>query len=290
MRTSQYLKRLETTTRTVVVRDRASFFLLVLSLAFIMPALIPLVGIDYVYSFIMILVLFAWFIIKWNAVKTITSKGTSLEIILGSALVLADYTLNFINHSRVGILDMTAILVGVVISFFGIRAFKLFWVPVVYSLVLLAGYQIEGIVPNYVALQNWMAGVMASSMRLLGITANVMGHIVYLKSGSQVLALNIEGECTGLQGILAFGMLSTMTLLDVKISWKRIVPIFVIGFLGAFLINMLRLIMVFVTFEYLGIAAGTEVHVYAGYLLFIVWVLAFWSIAFKYMIPKPSFA
>jgi hypothetical protein len=32
------------------------------------------------------------------------------------------------------------------------------------------------------------------------------------------------------------------------------------------------------------------VHVYFGYTLFIVWVLVFWSLAFKYLMPKQSAA
>jgi hypothetical protein len=54
------------------------------------------------------------------------------------------------------------------------------------------------------------------------------------------------------------------------------------------LMNIVRLFAVFVTFEYLGVYAGDTVHVYLGYVLFILWVLAFWSLAFKYVSPPPS--
>jgi len=49
-----------------------------------------------------------------------------------------------------------------------------------------------------------------------------------------------------------------------------------------------RLFGVFLAFEYLGVDAGTQVHVYFGYTLFIVWVLVFWSLAFKYLMPRQS--
>jgi hypothetical protein len=42
------------------------------------------------------------------------------------------------------------------------------------------------------------------------------------------------------------------------------------------------------TFEFLGTDAGNAVHVFVGYGLFIVWVVAFWSIAFKYLNPRPA--
>jgi exosortase/archaeosortase family protein len=73
-----------------------------------------------------------------------------------------------------------------------------------------------------------------------------------------------------------------------KPRMSRLIPIFAIGFAGAFLINILRLFIVFLTFEFLGPSAGATVHVYLGYTLFIVWVLVFWSIAFRFLSPAPA--
>ncbi len=253
---------------------------------YLVPAAIPRVGLDYPYFFIMVLVLMAWFAIKWSSVKAIKTKGSTLEIVLGALIILAIYCEKFIINSDVGLLDLLFIFSGLVVAFYGIRSFKLFWVPATYGIVLLLGYQLENLLPDYVALQNWMAQVMADSMRLLGIHATVAGHVVYLSSGSLVLGLNVEGDCTGIQGVLAFGMLSTMAVLDIKAKMSKLIPLFIIGFVGAFLINIVRLFGVFLSFEYLGATIGAEVHVYLGYLLFIVWVMVFWSLAFRYLMPK----
>ena len=200
--------------------SKAETFLIAMTGFYLAPAIIPRVGLDYPYFFIMVLVLFAWFTIKWASVKAISRKGSMLEIILGGAIIAADYGQNIYFGSRLGLLDLLFIFCALVIAFYGIRSFKLFWVPATYGIVLLAGYQIETLVPNFVVLQNWMAGVMAGSMELLGIKATVAGHIVYLSSGSTVIGLNVEGDCTGIQGILAFGMLSTMAVLYSK--WVRV--------------------------------------------------------------------
>jgi len=66
----------------------------------------------------------------------------------------------------------------------------------------------------------------------------------------------------------------------------RLAIVFAVGFIGAFLINIVRLFGVFLAFEYLGVSVGTDVHVYLGYSLFIVWVLVFWSLAFRYLTPR----
>ena len=263
---------------------RATLLFATLGVGFLMPVVLPSVGLDYPYFFIMSIVLFAWFIIKWDAVKSIPSRSGSLEIIAGLGIVVADYAFNFIRGSTVGLVDLMIIFVGATVLVFGFRSLKFFWVPLAYGFILLAGYQIETYTPNYVALQNWLAGVLAGAVNVMGISATASGHLVSMAtpSGAPIL-LDISSDCTGLQGILAFGMLSTMTLLDFKPRLSRIVPIFAIGFLGAFLINIVRLLGVFLTFEYLGIDAGTTMHVYFGYLIFIVWVMVFWFIAFKYL-------
>jgi len=266
---------------------RSNLFALVLAIGFLLPIAIPGVGLFTEYFFIMVIVLLAWFLIKWGSVRAITASSGRLEMTLGLLLIGADYAFNAWRASSVGLIDLNVIFIGAVIFAFGVRSFKIFWVPVAYGVILLAGYQVEAIVPNYVALQNWLASVMVQSVNALGIRASVLGDLVtmYLPNGSPIF-LEVSGACTGLQGILAFGMLSTMSLLDLKPKVSRLVPIFTIGFLGAFLINILRLFVVFLTFEYFGLDAGTTMHVYFGYLLFVGWVLAFWALAFRYLVPS----
>jgi exosortase/archaeosortase family protein len=175
------------------------------------------------------------------------------------------------------------------VAFFGVRSFKLFWVPAAYGVVLLLGYQVENDIPNYVALQDWMAGVMASSMSFLGIASTASGHIVAVNSNSpSPLLLDVASDCTGIQGVLAFALLGSMALIDVKAKLSRLVPLLIVGFVGVFLINILRLLVVFLAFDFLGASVGNTVHVYAGYTLFVVWVLIFWSLTFKYIAPRPA--
>lgn len=267
--------------------DRAQAFILSLAVAFIAPLGIPRFGIDYPYFFIMCLVLFAWFTIKWTAVKRIPYRSNFMEILLGCMAVTAIYVAKISINGPLGLLDMIVVFAGVTLAFYGFRAFKLFWVPTTYGIVLLAGYQLENILPTYTAnLQDWMANVMASSMRIMGIQASASGYIVSMNSSSGPLLLSVEGDCTGIQGILAFGMLSTLAILDIKTKLSKLVPLFAIGFIGAFLINIVRLFGVFLTFEYLGAAIGATVHVYLGYILFIVWVMIFWALAFRYLLPQ----
>jgi exosortase len=268
---------------------RANGFVLGLAAAYLAPIGIPGVGLDYPYFFIMSIVLLAWFIFRWEGVKSLSQRGNLLEVILGVSVIVADYAENLATGSRVGMIDLLVIFVAVAIAFYGLRSLKFFWVPATYGIILLLGYQIENYAPNYVALQDWLASVLASSMKVLGISASVSGHLVVLNpNGKSPLFLDVESDCTGLQGILAFGMLSTMALLDLKPKISKLIPLLMVGFAGAFVINILRLVVVFLTFEFLGVDAGTTMHVYFGYVIFIAWVMVFWTLAFRYLAPRPT--
>jgi exosortase/archaeosortase family protein len=269
--------------------SRPYAYLVALFVAYLLPLGFPNVGVDEVYFFIFIIVFFAWLVIRWNAFEAIQDKSAFWEVILGVGIVGAVYAEKIALATRLGLLDMVVIFVALAIAFFGVRSLKMFWVPAAYGVVLLLGYQVENDIPNYVALQDWMAGIMASAMNALGIAATTSGHIVALNSSSgSPLLLDVESDCTGIQGVLAFGLLGSMALLDVKAKWSRLIPFLAIGFIGVFLINILRLLLVFLTFEFLGASLGNDVHVYAGYTLFVAWILIFWSLAYRYMMPRPA--
>ena len=152
-----YLASISKEFRTKVGRHHK--FALILTASLLIPAAIPTEGLDWPYFFIMILVLSAWFSVKWNSVNSLVQKSKPWEIVLAATVVVADYAENAYFHSTFGLIDMIIVFCAVVTAFYGFRAFKLFWVPATYGVVLLLGYQLENILPNFVALQNWMAEV-----------------------------------------------------------------------------------------------------------------------------------
>jgi len=269
-----------------IAPTRAQGFVLTLAVTFLLPLAIPGVGIDVEFFIITVFVLLAWFVFRWDMVKGLQQKGGTPEGVLGAVMILADYAFNAYRQSSVGIVDLLVIFLGAIFIFYGVKAFRFFWVPALYGVILLLGYQIENLAPNIVALQDWLAGVMASVLNAIGISSSVTGEFVSMSTpGGAPIVLDVGGPCTGVQGIIAFGMLSTMTLLDFKPKLSRLVPVFALGFLGAFLINIVRLLVMFLTYEFTSLDVATTVHIYVGYFVFILWVVAFWAIAFRYFTP-----
>jgi len=264
----------------------AQWFVLATASAFALPLAIPGVGIDTEFWIITVFVLLAWFVFRWDAVSGISQRGGRAESILGVSMIAADYAFNWLRGSSVGIVDLLVIFAGTIVAFYGLRSLRRFWVPATYGIILLLGYQVVNLTPSFVALQDWLAGVMASVLNGLGIASTVSGEVVSMSTPhGQPILLDVGGPCTGVQGIIAFGMLSTMTLLDLKPSRARLIPIFAIGFARAFLINIVRLLLMFLTYEFASLDVAVTLHIYVGYIVFIAWVVAFWAIAFRYLVP-----
>jgi len=110
------------------------------------------------------------------------------------------YSYKILTQTRLGLLDMLIIFSALVVAFYGFKSVKLFWVPASYGIVLLAGYQLEAVTPNFVLLQNWMAGLMGSAMGLLGVGATVTGQYVQLNSPSGNIWGNNEPSSNGHPG------------------------------------------------------------------------------------------
>ncbi|MGQ9597299.1 MAG: exosortase/archaeosortase family protein [Thermoproteota archaeon] len=117
----------------------------------------------------------------------------------------------------------------------------------------------------------------------------VAGNIVIMiDRAGETHNLVIDGPCTGIKGMLAYGSLAALLVFDVKAPVGRKMIAASIGLLGTLLVNILRLALIFLAVYLLGIDAGLMIHTYLGYSLFIIWVLSFWTLAFKYLTPTKS--
>lgn len=249
----------------------------------LVAAIFPNLGLDIPYLFIIGIALVAWYAIKWEKITSLTSGATTYSMVAAVSLVVLDFALNIVAGSRIGLIDMLVFFVATAIAFYGFKSLRIFWVPVAYGLILLAGYQLENNLPNFTSLQDWMTSIMGYALAFLGIGATTSGHLIYLNSGGSSMILDVESSCTGIHGVIAFGMLSVMALMDIKTRLSRLVPLIVVGLLGAFAINILRLLLVILTFNFAGVSAGITMHLVVGYMLFVLWVVIFWGFSLRYI-------
>lgn len=271
--------------------SRPYMFLLFTMLSFFNP--ITLIWFHSSVTFIVVVpcTLLVWFAAKWHEVVKIQEKGNQQEILLGIAIYSINIARNvlvttWVFHGKLGfgLIDMLFSFISVCVVFYGLRGLKHFVLPVAYNIVLIVGYQLEYTISEIALLQNFLAGLMGSMLQLLGIGASVSGDTVTVYGTQGAFPLKIDVDCTGLKGILAYGSLAVLMIIDVKASYRRKALATAIGFVGTFILNIFRLFTIFLTCYFFGIEAALAVHSYIGYGIFIVWVLVFWAIAFKYLL------
>jgi exosortase/archaeosortase family protein len=244
---------------------------------------------SWTFTFAVLLTFLTWFLVKWEDFLKIEPKSSFYEIVFGVLLITGNMVRNIVNTSSFGIFDMLVMLLGLYSAFFGIRATRFFLPLIAYTIILLVGYQLEFLLEQVKVLEYFLASLMNSMLKSLNIVSWVAGNIVIMMDRvGETHNLVIDGPCTGVKGMLAYGSLAVLLVFDVRASLKRKLVATSIGLLGTLLINILRLALIFLAVYFLGIDIGLIIHTYLGYGLFIIWVLSFWTIAFKYLTPSKS--
>ncbi|MEM3489208.1 MAG: exosortase/archaeosortase family protein [Nitrososphaerota archaeon] len=266
--------------------DRHHLFLIALGLSLINPVTVFWMDTSWTFTFAVLLTFLTWFLIKWEEFLNVGSKSGFYEIVFGALLIIGNLIRNIVTTNSFGIFDMLVMLVGLYSIFFGLRATKFFAPLIAYTIILLVGYQLEFLLEQVKVLEYFLASLMGSLLKSLHIASWVAGNIVIMIDRvGETHNLVIDGPCTGVKGMLAYGSLAALLVFDVKASLRRKLIATSIGLLGTLLVNILRLSLIFLSVYFLGIEAGLLIHTYLGYGLFIIWVLSFWSLAFKYLTP-----
>lgn len=126
---------------------------------------------------------------------------------------------------------------------------------------------------------------MTASLDLLGFDVAHQGQTVELGTPRGQLFLTVGLVCAGLQpGILFLGVLGLHT-------WRRRTPaaraglLLALGAAAVYLVNLARLVLLAIVGHRWGGQALQTVHAHAGWVLFLVLVLAFWGLLLPRLEP-----
>ncbi|MEM2930479.1 MAG: archaeosortase/exosortase family protein [Thermoproteota archaeon] len=270
-----------------ILGNKHYLFLAALFLSSINPLTVFLLSTSWTFTFAVLFTFIIWVLIKWEDFLKVKSKGGFYEIILGTLLIAGNLLRNIVSTNSFGIFDMLVMLIGLYLIFFGLHATRFFVPLIAYMIILLVGYQLEFLLEQVKVLEYFLASLMGSLLQSLNIVSWVAGNIVIMIDRvGETHNLVIDGPCTGIKGMLAYGSLAALLVFDVKASLRRKLIATSIGLVGTLLVNILRLTLIFLAVYFLGIDAGLLIHTYLGYSLFIIWVLSFWTVAFRYLTPQ----
>jgi len=102
---------------------------------------------------------------------------------------------------------------------------------------------------------------------------------VGLGDPSKTPGLLIDPRCSGIHSLTIFIFIFLLMLFEARkrIHWNhKAVGVTIIGILGTYFMNLLRITIVLLTFFYGGTDIGESVHNILGYVLLVIWLPIFW--------------
>lgn len=144
---------------------------------------------------------------------------------------------------------------------------------------------------GYRVLQNFIVPyeirIVASFLTLLHIPVAANNLFIQFTKNGQTQVVYIIWNCVGWQSflVLIITFISGFSGHFTKISK---IESLLIGIVGTYLINVLRLILVMLMYYFTGRGIGLVFHDYFSSLLSIAWLFAFWWISYSFVLEKSS--
>lgn len=132
-----------------------------------------------------------------------------------------------------------------------------------------SGFSIQGFVP-------FISSIVAFVMQRAGYAV----QMVVLQDGSVQMLVNGHGfliywPCAGVYSLFIYTFVILLFLKGFPMSLRGKVGCFVIGAIGTFFVNILRIVSIINMYITAGISAGDYFHDYYGELFFLVWIVVF---------------
>lgn len=119
------------------------------------------------------------------------------------------------------------------------------------------------------------ARMLAVILGLLQIPVQVSETTIYLDKGGFFLPVYISWNCVGWQSFILYGV-TLLTGIQGPFTRASKFEAMLIGFLGTFLMNLLRIASVAVVAFFFGQVPAVVYHDYGGTIIILLWLFAYW--------------
>ncbi|MGD8813536.1 MAG: exosortase/archaeosortase family protein [Anaerolineales bacterium] len=117
--------------------------------------------------------------------------------------------------------------------------------------------------------------MIAVLLGFLGIPSQVTASTIYISKGGLFLPVFISWNCVGWQSFILYG-LTLMTGLQGPYTRSSKLEASMVGLLGTFLMNLLRITSVALVAYFFGSVPAVIYHDYGGTILILAWLFFFW--------------
>lgn len=156
------------------------------------------------------------------------------------------------------------------------------WAPLaVWALQGAAKTGMAGTTPLEVFVRYGLLAPMAAVLSILGRHPSVVGQVITYQTPHGPFALQVGVACSGLQAMALFAGILGVYLVATRPPPKEGIRWSIIGMVGVYLVNVLRLVVLSLVGSAWGADALEQAHAQAGWIFFVAWtgVFAYFAIA-----------
>jgi exosortase/archaeosortase family protein len=256
-------------------------------------AFIPLFLIFYynLWGFVIAVYGFAFLFLKNEKLHSATKANNFLRL-LGLIITISSFfayyglVLVFPRAGFYGSANYIAYLFGLFLVFFDLAALKQAFTPLFFIAAATSSSLVAAsLAPLLSPYLDDIAALIVNILRLLGISANLydftdFGYsnipiIGFTTLSGQLVFTSFAYECIGIFSAIVFSIILVIVLSEDPSSWKTKLLASVVGVLGTFALNIVRVTIIYVTDYFYGAEAGANAHYVIGYVLFSAWLALF---------------
>ena len=202
-----------------------------------------------------------------------------LGVLIGASSFFVYYALALFFEAPAfyGGVNYAVYILGLFLSFFELSAVREAFSPVF----LLLAASSTGIVSEWLKYHfGWytphFVWLVVAILNLLGVGAEMRpSGAVILQTVKGRLVLGMVWECVGVSSMLLFLIILVITVLQESARLRTKLLWAAVGVLGTFMVNVIRLVTIFLAEVFYGASVGGTLHYFIGYVLFISWLLVF---------------
>jgi exosortase/archaeosortase family protein len=238
---------------------------------------------------------------------TITKNQKRFYIFIGILMCLLSFISIplGISNTPYSIGELSLLISGIGVILFAFLGFRSLVLPVSIPFIAVMGY---GVYEIFLRNEAWITApliplittISFTLLNLLGINTVTNGNIIsFISQTGSPIYLSIVSDCTGIWSLGTFTVAVIIVLSSFPASiTKKSLLLIAIGYLGTFIANITRILLIALAGYFFGPAGLIEnVHVHIGWIVFSLWMIIFWYYYFtrqvgisffKKGIPKDS--
>ena len=257
--------------------------------SFYILAFLPLLLVAYFYArwpFGLVIPIYGFiiFVIKKQKLSSCKEAGPiqklfGLLVTASSFLFYYILVLFFPTAVFYGAANYCIYLLGLFLIFFSFNALKEAFSPLFLIAASVSSNFVSSLIePFFNPYIPSFASFIASILKTIGIGASISGEsptTIILQTLKGPLPLGFVWGCVGFASLFVFSIILIVVVAETpgkvktKASWS------VLGILGTLFLNILRIVLIFITHYFYGYEVGATVHYFIGYILFITWITIF---------------